>query len=235
MPAGHRRRRGHGRGARRAPSASTPPRARDAAGPARRTHARLRLGAAQGRPRRRRARCATCSSTAIGFLTENRRYYPQRELAAHVHRLRRPRQHGHERDRVRLRGATIRGRAAKVVIRTDARRRAIDHTESPRPTAQTVVLTLDESHPARRGERARARGGGDGLAWPAVAVVMDPRTGEILALANRPDLQPEPLRRLPELALAQPRRGRRLRAGQHLQDHHRRRRARRRRSSTPTR
>ena len=60
----------------------------------------------------------------IGFLTENRRYYPKRELASHLL--------GYVGvDNKGMSGIeysfdeTIRGRAAKVVVRTDARRRPV--------------------------------------------------------------------------------------------------------------
>jgi len=124
----------------------------------------------------------------VGFLTENRRYYPQRELAAHVI--------GYVGlDNTGMSGieyafeSAIRGHARKVVIRTDARRRALDHTEKPSTDGQTVVLTIDESiqHVVEKElERAVQETG----SVAGVAVVMDPRTGEILALANRPTFNP---------------------------------------------
>jgi cell division protein FtsI/penicillin-binding protein 2 len=124
----------------------------------------------------------------VGFLTENRRYYPQRELAAHVI--------GYVGlDNTGMSGieyafeSAIRGHARKVVIRTDARRRALDHTEKPSTEGNTVVLTIDETiqHVAEKElERAVQETG----SVAGMAVVMDPRSGEILALANRPTFNP---------------------------------------------
>jgi cell division protein FtsI (penicillin-binding protein 3) len=124
----------------------------------------------------------------VGFLTENRRYYPQRELAAHVI--------GYVGlDNTGMSGIeysfedAIKGRAAKVVIRTDARRRALGHTEKPSTDGSTVVLTIDEAiqHVA---ERELEKAVADTGSTAGVAVVMDPQTGEILALANRPTFNP---------------------------------------------
>ena len=124
----------------------------------------------------------------VGFLTENRRYYPQRELAAHVI--------GYVGlDNTGMSGieyafeSAIRGRAAKILIRTDARRRATEHTEKPSTDGQTVVLTIDESiqHVV---EKELERSVQETGSVAGVAVVMDPRTGEILALANRPTFNP---------------------------------------------
>jgi cell division protein FtsI (penicillin-binding protein 3) len=124
----------------------------------------------------------------IGFLTETRRYYPQRELASQVL--------GYVGlDNTGMSGVEyafeeqIRGRAAKVVIQLDARRRSTGHIEKPSTEGHTVVLTLDESiqHAAERElERAVAETG----SVAGVAIVMDPRTGEVLALANRPTFNP---------------------------------------------
>ena len=158
----------------------------------------------------------------VGFLTENRRYYPQRELAAHVigyvgldntgmsgieyafeRRDPRPRgQGGHPHRR-----APPRRRPHGEALHGRAHRRAHHRRDDP----------------ARGGEGAGAVGAGDGLrrrggGGDGPAHGRDPGPGQ------PPDLQPEPLRRLSELALAQPRGRRRLRAGQHLQDLHRRRR-----------
>jgi cell division protein FtsI (penicillin-binding protein 3) len=124
----------------------------------------------------------------IGFLTENRRYYPKRELASHVL--------GYTGlDNTGMSGVEyafedlIRGRAAKVVVRTDARRRPVGHTEKPSTDGHAVLLCLDESiqHVA---ETELERSMAETQAISGIAIVMDPRTGEILALANRPTFNP---------------------------------------------
>src|SRR3972149_2310654 len=110
----------------------------------------------------------------IGFLNEHRRYYPQRELAAHVL--------GYVGlDNTGMSGieyafeSEIRGRAAKVVVSTDARRRPGGHTERPSTEGHAVVLALDETiqHAAERElaramaeTRAAAGGAGAGGALP---------------------------------------------------------------------
>jgi cell division protein FtsI (penicillin-binding protein 3) len=124
----------------------------------------------------------------VGFLTENRRYYPQRELAAHVIGYVGLDNTGMSGIEYRFEEA-MRGRAAKVVIRTDARRRALGHTEKPSTEGDAVVLTLDEpiQHVA---ERELERAVAETSAAAGVIVVMDPHTGEVLALANRPTFNP---------------------------------------------
>jgi cell division protein FtsI (penicillin-binding protein 3) len=124
----------------------------------------------------------------IGFLTENRRYYPKRELASQVL--------GYVGlDNKGMSGIeyafddTISGHAAQVVVRTDARRRPVGHVEKPSTEGQTVVLTLDETvqYVAESElERAmRETGAASGM-----VVVLEPRTGEVLALSNRPTFNP---------------------------------------------
>jgi cell division protein FtsI (penicillin-binding protein 3) len=80
-----------------------------------------------------------------------------------------------------------------VLIQTDARRHAFSRIERPPTTGATIELTIDQylQHVAERELRAgveenRAAGG--------AAVVMDPRTGEILALANWPSFNPNAYR-----------------------------------------
>jgi cell division protein FtsI (penicillin-binding protein 3) len=124
----------------------------------------------------------------IGFLTENRRYYPKRELAAHVL--------GYVGlDNTGMSGIEyafdeqIRGRAAKVMVRTDALRRPTGQTDKPSTEGHTVVLTIDEAiqHVAEvELERAVAETG----SIAGMVVVLEPRSGEILALANRPTFNP---------------------------------------------
>lgn len=124
----------------------------------------------------------------IGFLTESRRFYPNRELAAHVL--------GYVGvDNVGLSGIEasydeeIRGKKGSTLIQTDARHRPFGSVDRPPTAGATLQLTLDTQlqHIAERelrlGVRAnRARGG--------AAVLMDPWTGEILALASYPTFNP---------------------------------------------
>ena len=124
----------------------------------------------------------------IGFLTEHRRYYPQRELAAHVlgfvsldNEGMSGIEHASEKD--------IRGRAAKVVVHTDARRRPVAQTERPSTDGAAVTLTIDErvQHIA---ERELDRSMAETQAQAGSVVVVEPFSGEVLAMAGRPGFNP---------------------------------------------
>ncbi len=124
----------------------------------------------------------------IGFLTENRRYYPKRDLAAQVL--------GYVGlDNTGMSGVEygledlIRGRAAKVTVHVDARRRPVGHTEKPSTDGHTVVLTLDEAiqHVV---ERELQRAVAETRSAAGTVVVLEPRTAEILAMASRPTFNP---------------------------------------------
>jgi cell division protein FtsI (penicillin-binding protein 3) len=124
----------------------------------------------------------------IGFLAEHRRYYPQRELAAHVL--------GYVGlDNTGMSGIEyafekeIRGRAAKVVVHTDARRRPVAQAERPSTDGATVVLALDEAiqHVA---ERELERAVAETQAAAGMVVVVEPFTGEVLAMAGQPTFNP---------------------------------------------
>ncbi len=124
----------------------------------------------------------------VGFVAENRRYYPKRELASQVL--------GYVgMDNTGMSGVeyafedVIKGRPAKVRVETDARRRPVNHTERPSTEGQSVVLTLDEAiqHAA---EQELERAVNETQSVSGMVVVMDPRTGEILAIANRPTFNP---------------------------------------------
>jgi len=124
----------------------------------------------------------------IGFLAEHRRYYPQRELGAHVL--------GYVGlDNTGMSGVEyafekeIRGRAAKVVVHTDARRRPVAQAERPSTDGSTVVLALDEAiqHVA---ERELERSMAETQSAAGVVVVVEPFSGEVLAMAGRPTFNP---------------------------------------------
>ncbi len=127
---------------------------------------------------------------ALGFLEESLRLYPNRELAAQVVGFEGAESKG-------LGGieqawdAHLAGQEGRALVERDALGREVTGPvilKAPRP-GQGVMLTLDatlqyiaekEIDAAWRRTRARA----------AMAVAMDPRTGEILALAIRPTFNP---------------------------------------------
>lgn len=128
------------------------------------------------------------SLPGIGFVAENRRYYPKRELASQVL--------GYVgMDNTGMSGIEyafedqIKGRPAKVLVETDARRRPVSHTERPSTDGQSVVLTIDEAiqHAA---ETELEKAVNETQSISGMVVVMDPRSGEILAIANRPTFNP---------------------------------------------
>ncbi len=128
----------------------------------------------------------------VGFMKENRRYYPNKDLAAHLL--------GYVGiDNTGLSGieATydplIKGRAGTVLIQTDARRHAFSRIERPPTTGAALELTIDEyiQHVA---ERELADGVERSGAASGSAIVMDPFTGEILALASYPTFNPNTYR-----------------------------------------
>ena len=133
-------------------------------------------------------RVAALELRGIGFLKENRRYYPNKDLAAHVL--------GYVGiDNQGLSGiestydTDIRGRSGKMLIQTDARRRAFSRVERPPTTGATVQLTIDKylQHIAERELRIGVRRhGADG----GSVVILDPRTGDVLAMANEPTFNP---------------------------------------------
>ncbi len=129
--------------------------------------------------------------SGVGFVSEQKRFYPKRELAASVlgfvgidNQGLAGIEHAHQ---SRLKGTTIR-----QVTERDARGRNIQtldglHNSSSR--SHDMVLTLDEViqftteyHLKKQVERFNADSG--------MAVVMDPHTGEIYAMANVPQFNP---------------------------------------------
>jgi cell division protein FtsI (penicillin-binding protein 3) len=125
----------------------------------------------------------------LGLVSEPLRLYPNRELAAHVV--------GFEGVDGGLEGieraleGVLQGSAGKAVVGRDALGREVATPvvlQKPRP-GQGVMLTLDANvqHAAEREIDAAYRRTG---AKSAMAVVLDPRTGDVLAMAIRPTFNP---------------------------------------------
>ncbi len=134
-------------------------------------------------------RIASLKLDGIGFLKENRRYYPKKELAAHVI--------GYAGvENVGLAGiesafdSQIRGRAGRILIQADARRHTVfSRVERPATAGADIELTIDEylQYIAERELRATVA---ENRATGGTIVIMEPNSGEILALANYPTFNP---------------------------------------------
>ena len=140
-------------------------------------------------------RVAALQLEGVGFMKEDRRFYPNKDLAAHIL--------GYVGiDNRGLNGieatydSLIKGRAGTVLIQTDARRHAFSRIERPPTSGASLELTLDQylQHVAERELKA-------GVEWAGAAggsaVVIDPVTGEILALANSRTFSPNASRDSP--------------------------------------
>jgi cell division protein FtsI (penicillin-binding protein 3) len=137
-------------------------------------------------------RVADLNLDGIGFTKESKRFYPNKELAAHLVGW-------VGIDNKGLSGlestydAQIRGKAGTILVHTDARRHAFARAERPPTAGSSIELTIDEylQHIA---ERELHRGVAENFAQGGSAIVMNPHTGEILAMANEPTFNPNAYR-----------------------------------------
>jgi cell division protein FtsI (penicillin-binding protein 3) len=137
-------------------------------------------------------RVAALNLDGIGSIKESRRFYPNRDLAAHIL--------GYVGlDNVGLGGVEatydpqIRGKAGTILVHTDARRHAFSRLEHPPTTGSTVELTIDE-YLQYVAERELHAGVLQSRALGGTAIIMNPHTGEILAMANEPTFNPNAYR-----------------------------------------
>ena len=143
-------------------------------------------------------RVAALSLDGIGFRKESRRFYPNRELAANLL--------GYVGlDNVGLGGVeatydrTVRGREGKLLVQTDARRHVFSRLERSPTAGASIELTIDEQlqYIAEREVRAGVQAA---RADAGTAVILDPHTGEILAMASFPTFNPNEYSASPESA-----------------------------------
>ncbi len=124
----------------------------------------------------------------IYFFEENKRYYPERDMAAHVLGFVDVDEHGlggleYEYD------GLIRGHEQKIVVMKDAKQRWFDGGQAQQDHGASIVLTLDErlQYIAETELQAVI----EKFHAPAGSVIIqDPNTGAILALANWPKYNP---------------------------------------------
>lgn len=134
------------------------------------------------------ARLRSLNLRGVYFEKESKRYYPKNELAAQVL--------GYVgMDDAGLSGiereyeAQLHGRPGQMLISVDARKKWFGSVEKQPEPGQNVVLTIDEKiqYIAERELETAMR---ETRAEAGTVIVENPRTGEILALANRPTFNP---------------------------------------------
>lgn len=134
------------------------------------------------------AAVAALNLDGIGLRPESRRFYPNRELMAPVL--------GYVGiDNKGLAGLeqkyddVIRGQDGQALVFADARRHVFDRVDRPPTAGASIELTLDSTLQFVV-ERELAAGIAEHRAAGGVAIVMDPWTGEILAMASAPTFNP---------------------------------------------
>jgi len=134
------------------------------------------------------ARIRSLNLRGIYFQTESKRYYPKSELAAQVL--------GYVgMDDKGLSGIEreyedqLHGRPGEMLISLDARKKWFGSVEKQPEPGQNIVITIDEKI-QYIAERELETAMEQTKAITGTVVVENPRTGEILALANRPTFNP---------------------------------------------
>ncbi len=124
----------------------------------------------------------------IRFEKESKRFYPKQELAAQVLGyvdVNDEGKGGIEREFEER----LKGKPGRMLISMDAKRRWYSRAEKNPDPGENVILTIDENiqHVA---ERELDRAMGDSHAQTGTIIVENPHTGEILAFATRPAVNP---------------------------------------------
>ena len=124
----------------------------------------------------------------IYFQKESKRFYPKRELAAQVLGY-----VGMDDEGLsgieRANDDNLRGKPGRMMISVDARRKWFGSVEKQPDPGENVVLTIDEKI-QYIAERELETAMQQTHAESGTVVVQNPKTGEILALANRPTFNP---------------------------------------------
>jgi len=134
------------------------------------------------------ARIKSLNLRGIYFQKELKRFYPKRALAAQVLGY-----VGMEDTGLagieHLYQDQLNGASGRVVITMDARRKVFQQIQHPPEPGENVVLTIDEKI-QYIAEKELAQAMLDTQALSGTVVVQNPRTGEIIALANAPSFNP---------------------------------------------
>src|SRR5947207_172780 len=140
------------------------------------------------------ARIRALNLRGVYFQKEPKRFYPKRELGAQVLGYVGMDDEGlsgveHEFD------GELHGTPGRMLISRDARGRYFGRIEHQPQAGESLVLTIDEKI-QYISERELERAMADTHAIAGTVIVENPRTGEVLALANRPNFNPNDARHI---------------------------------------
>jgi cell division protein FtsI/penicillin-binding protein 2 len=124
----------------------------------------------------------------IYFQKEDRRYYPKRDLAAHVLGYVNIDDDGMGGLEYKY-NASVKGNSGRIVIMTDARGRRFQTVQQPPAPGANLITTIDENIQyiiEKELQAGVARTHAKGMS----IIAMDPRSGEILGMANYPTFNP---------------------------------------------
>ena len=124
----------------------------------------------------------------IHYQKEPKRFYPKRELAAQILGYVGTDDQGLS-GLERQFNSQLQGKPGKLMISVDARKRWFASVEKEPEAGNSVVLTVDQNI-QYIAERELERGMQETNAIAGTVIVENPRTGEILALTNRPTFNP---------------------------------------------
>ena len=124
----------------------------------------------------------------VFFQKENRRVYPQHDLAAHVLGYVDVDEKGIGGIEYSL-DKLIRGRPGRMMVMADGRRRWYDRWEAAADPGGSVVLSIDETI-QYNAEKELARAVQETHARNGTVVIQNPNSGELLAVANWPTFDP---------------------------------------------
>jgi cell division protein FtsI (penicillin-binding protein 3) len=124
----------------------------------------------------------------VFFQKENRRVYPQRELAASVLGYVDVDEKGNGGIEYAL-DKRILGRPGKMMVMADGRRQWYDRSEAAADPGASVTLTIDETI-QYIAEKELGQAIQDTRAKAGTVVIEDPNSGELLAVANWPTFDP---------------------------------------------
>ena len=134
-------------------------------------------------------RVAALKLAGVGFMRESRRYYPNRDLASALIGSVDAKNHGVGGLEL-VHNKLVTGTGGTLIVQHDAARHIVAASLRQAPTAGvTLELTIDSQlqHIAERELRAAVEEHG---AIGGTVVMMDPQTGEILALVSEPHFNP---------------------------------------------